>query len=213
MELGGRFVQLRLERPLVPSAGDRIVIRSLAPPDTLGGGVVLDPAPRRHGPSRDLLATARRGASVASPSRRPAQARPRSPSPEPQAAGDPPTAACRRAPAPARSTAALALEARLREAGHRLAPDSELDPGDLAALREAGRVVRLGQGLHAHPDARAEVERASSAWSARQITLAELRDALGTSRRYAQAWLEHLDAARVTLRVGDAHVVRRSRQS
>jgi selenocysteine-specific elongation factor len=29
------------------------------------------------------------------------------------------------------------------------------------------------------------------------ITLARLRDELGTSRRYAQALLEHLDAARV----------------
>ena len=51
-ELGGRYFQLRLERPLVPARGDRLVIRSLAPPDTLGGGVVLDPAPPRHGPSR-----------------------------------------------------------------------------------------------------------------------------------------------------------------
>ena len=56
VELGGRFFQLRLEQPIVPAAGDRLVIRSLAPPDTLGGGVVLDPQPRRHGPSRDLLA-------------------------------------------------------------------------------------------------------------------------------------------------------------
>ena len=55
-ELGGRYFQLRLEQPLVPAAGDRVVIRSLAPPDTLGGGVVLDPDPPRHGPSRDLLA-------------------------------------------------------------------------------------------------------------------------------------------------------------
>lgn len=55
-ELGGRFFQLRLEQPLVPVAGDRVVIRSLAPPDMLGVGVVLDPAPARHGPSRDLLA-------------------------------------------------------------------------------------------------------------------------------------------------------------
>ena len=39
----------------MPLYGDRLVIRSLAPPDTLGGGVVLDPSPRRHGPSRDLL--------------------------------------------------------------------------------------------------------------------------------------------------------------
>ncbi len=54
--LGGRFHQLRCEAPLVARAGDRLVLRSIAPPDTLGGGVVLDPAARRHGPSRDLLA-------------------------------------------------------------------------------------------------------------------------------------------------------------
>src|SRR3954452_5960048 len=49
-ELGGRYFQLRLEQPLVPARGDRLVIRSLAPPDTLGGGVVLGPDPPRHGP-------------------------------------------------------------------------------------------------------------------------------------------------------------------
>ena len=43
--LGGRFWQVRLEQPLIAAAGDRLVIRRLAPPDTLGGGVVLDPAP------------------------------------------------------------------------------------------------------------------------------------------------------------------------
>jgi selenocysteine-specific elongation factor len=36
-----------------------------------------------------------------------------------------------------------------------------------------------------------------------------VRDSLGTSRRYAQALLEHLDAKRVTLRRGDEHVLRR----
>jgi selenocysteine-specific elongation factor len=35
------------------------------------------------------------------------------------------------------------------------------------------------------------------------ITLARLRDELGSSRRYAQALLEHLDAARVTRRLPD----------
>jgi selenocysteine-specific elongation factor len=40
-------------------------------------------------------------------------------------------------------------------------------------------------------------------------TIAGLRDELGTSRRYAQALLEHLDAAKVTLRRGDQHVLRR----
>jgi selenocysteine-specific elongation factor len=45
----GQLAQLRLEAPLVARAGDHLVIRSIAPPDTLGGGVVLDPHPRRHG--------------------------------------------------------------------------------------------------------------------------------------------------------------------
>src|ERR671916_609827 len=47
--LGGDLWQLRLERPLLARAGDHVVVRSLAPPDTLGGGVVLDPGARRHG--------------------------------------------------------------------------------------------------------------------------------------------------------------------
>jgi selenocysteine-specific elongation factor len=37
-----------------------------------------------------------------------------------------------------------------------------------------------------------------------QITLAEARDMLGTTRKYAQALLEHLDSIGVTLRAGDA---------
>jgi selenocysteine-specific elongation factor len=42
------------------------------------------------------------------------------------------------------------------------------------------------------------------------ITLARLRDELGTSRRYAQALLEHLDAERVTRRLpDDTRVLRR----
>ena len=47
--LGGRFWQIRLEQPLVPARDDRLVIRQIAPPDTLGGGTVLDPTPRKHG--------------------------------------------------------------------------------------------------------------------------------------------------------------------
>jgi selenocysteine-specific elongation factor len=42
------------------------------------------------------------------------------------------------------------------------------------------------------------------------ITLAQLRDELGTSRKFAQALLEHFDAARVTLRRPDnSRVLRR----
>ena len=42
-----------------------------------------------------------------------------------------------------------------------------------------------------------------------QLTLAEARDLLGTSRRYAQALLEHMDSEGMTLRVGDARRLRR----
>jgi selenocysteine-specific elongation factor len=45
-----------------------------------------------------------------------------------------------------------------------------------------------------------------------QATIAALRDELGTSRRYAQALLEHLDRTKVTRRDGDVHVLRRRRQ-
>jgi selenocysteine-specific elongation factor len=41
------------------------------------------------------------------------------------------------------------------------------------------------------------------------VSLADLRDDLGTSRKFAQALLEHLDAERVTIRRGDQHVLRR----
>jgi selenocysteine-specific elongation factor len=67
--------------------------------------------------------------------------------------------------------------------------------------------------MHAHPEAiarvRAVVERVAGAEGS--ITLARLRDELGTSRKYAQALLEHLDAARVTRRQeDDSRVLRRS---
>jgi len=40
------------------------------------------------------------------------------------------------------------------------------------------------------------------------ITLAQVRDMFATSRKYAQAILEHLDEIGVTKRVGDARVLR-----
>lgn len=42
------FVQFRLERPVVVQHGDRFIIRFYSPIETLGGGEVLDPHPRRH---------------------------------------------------------------------------------------------------------------------------------------------------------------------
>jgi selenocysteine-specific elongation factor len=43
------------------------------------------------------------------------------------------------------------------------------------------------------------------------VTLARLRDELGTSRKYAEALLEHLDQARYTKRLPDDRRVLRRR--
>ena len=197
-ELGGRFWQLRLERPLVPTTGDRLVVRRIAPPDTLGGGVVLDAHPRKHGPARDVtarLARLERG------------------EPEPETAREAEPEPAREAESEQVSDAALAVEARLRDAWLEPPIDAELGagPGELAALRRAGRAVRVGPSLHYHPDALAEAEHRVRGLIEHNgsVTIAQLRDELGTSRKFAQALLEHFDGAKVTRRVGDTHLLRR----
>lgn len=45
---GNGFAQLRLESPVVVVNGDRFIIRSYSPAQTIAGGVVLDPFARKH---------------------------------------------------------------------------------------------------------------------------------------------------------------------
>ena len=185
-ERGAGRWQLRCERPLIARAGDRFVVRSISPPGTLGGGVVLDPAARR---------TRRTEAPAA-----PAPAAPPRPS-EPQPL----------------SATALEVERQLHAAGDRPPRDTELGDGAeaaLAELRAAGRVVRLDRTMHVHREVLDALRDRVAAIIAAEdsITLARLRDELGTSRRYAQALLEGLDADRVTLRLpDDRRVLRRKR--
>ncbi len=203
--LGGRFWQIRLEQPLVPARDDRLVIRQIAPPDTLGGGVVLDAHPRKHGPSRDGLA--RLGRLARGDEGTPATGG------EGAAAESPAHGAAADTPEPPPlSASALALEQRLRHAGLEPPLDSELDADDLAALRAAGRAVRVSRTLHYHRDTLGEVRQkivASADHNGGSITLSQLRDELHTSRKFAQALLEHFDAEKVTIRLGDHHVLRR----
>ncbi|HEX3688509.1 MAG TPA: selenocysteine-specific translation elongation factor [Solirubrobacteraceae bacterium] len=186
--LGDRYGQLRLEQPLLAAVGDRLVIRRIAPPDTLGGARVLDAAARRRGPRADLHAPG----PAAPPSAAPVPAGPRALDPD-----------------------AITLAARLRAAGHE--PPSRAQLGAAArhldVLRDAGLVVRIGRDLYAHADAIAEVRRQVTAILRAEgtITLARLRDELRTSRKFAQALLEHLDADRLTQRrADDSRVLRRS---
>jgi selenocysteine-specific elongation factor len=295
------FAQLRLERPLLAAAGDRFVLRSVAPPDTIGGGRVLDPQPSKHGRgevharrlralgsgdplellrlqieaapsgldgagrSEELQRLAVAGDAVAAGRRTRrwftprlfdrARAgllaavgagddpRPRSPAALAHAAGlDAQGAAAvletlsaegeverrdagyvrvRPGPAPPdplaqkllellvaddlepRSVAVLAAEAGV-------SPDAAAEA--LERLAATGGVTRVKPGIYFHPRAleRVRGEVVSLCERDGAVTIASLRDRLATSRKYSQALLEHFDAARITRRVGDQHVLRRA---
>jgi selenocysteine-specific elongation factor len=193
----GELVQLRLEAPLVAAEGDRIVVRRIAPPDTLGGGVVVDASPRRH---RGAVAVAVAGEAEAEAGE--AEAEAGAPAPEPL------------------DDLALRVAALLRSDGSAprahgdLAAALGVEPREverrLARLERVDGAVRLGRTLHMHPEPLAALEAQVIAICERdgEATIASLRDEAGTSRRYAQAVLEHLDRTRVTRRIGDAHVLR-----
>jgi selenocysteine-specific elongation factor len=197
---GGDRWQLRLEHPLVAARGDRLIVRSISPPGTLGGGVVVEPLARRR----------RRAAGPDTRRTRDAPGQPAA------ARGD--AVAARPAAPPPLSPAALALDRRLLDAGLEPPLDSELAPatGELAALRAAGRAVRVGPRLHFHATvldgARAQLV-AHLREGPGSITVAGLRDRLGTSRKFAQALLEHFDGEGLTLRDGDVHRLRVRRQA
>ena len=204
--LGGNFWQLRLEHPLVPLQGDRLVVRQIAPPDTIGGGIVLDPHPRKHGPSSELLVRLEQ------------LSRGEEPTPEPPrtragAGGEPGGEGSRQHRPPDRlSPSAEALERRLKESGFEPPLDSELEAADLRVLREAGRAVRVTQNLHYHSDVLQSMRNRIIDLAGRNggsVTLAQLRDDLNTSRKFAQALLEHFDSEKLLIRRGEAHVLRR----
>jgi selenocysteine-specific elongation factor len=215
--------QLRLEQPLVAARGDRVVLRRET---TLGGGVVLDPAPPRHAdPARvgrasvsapvalqdltlrglDAAGLQRAGSWAFSPDwleelrdRVHAELAEREGERDP---GLPATALVGETPWSADVVPLLGL-ALIR--GKWYLPGQK-PPDEL-------RGIRLGDGSviapEAYEEARAllvaECERAGT------ITLARFRDLTGGSRRSAQLLLERFDSDRVTLRVGDARRLRRS---
>jgi selenocysteine-specific elongation factor len=293
------YAQLRLEQPLLPAAGDRFVLRRLAPPDTVGGGAVLDPSPRRHGPGEAhvrrlglvesgdplerleaALSSAPSGLAVeeadreaverleaAGRARRVGRRRPRwfTPRRYEEARAALTGALERNAGGRPLSRGALADAARLdaetaREVIAELVRDGEaaslgpgfvarssldgldplserlaellrsdmLEPRSVEALAEAagttaaearglldrlalaGRLTPAKRGLYYHPDGLAEARRRvmSICEQDGSVTIARLRDELGTSRKFAQALLERLDAERFTVRRGDEHVLR-----
>lgn len=159
---------------------------------------MLDPAARKHGPSRDATARLERLARGEAP---PAATSGRSNQPQ----------RLETSPAPL-DERARGLEGRLRDAGVEALAFEEVRGPAFDALRAHGRAERVAS-LAYHADTLAEVERRVREIVAAEgaITLARLRDDLDTSRKYAQALLEHLDAKRVTRRRDDDARVLRGR--
>ena len=73
----------------------------------------------------------------------------------------------------------------------------------------AGEIVRTGGVIFAAEAYNELVNRIETHLREHEtITLAQVRDMFSTSRKYAQALLEHLDAKHITRRVGDLRVLR-----
>jgi len=80
----------------------------------------------------------------------------------------------------------------------------------LAALLEQGRLAKVSDSVVFSADGYQRMTQAVVSYLQREgrITLAQVRDMFSTSRKYAQALLEHLDERHVTKRVGDERILR-----
>ena len=167
---------------------------------------MIDAHPRKHGASEAVLERLR----ALEHGEQPPEPRVPSPLPAPPAAAPPKL-----------DEAALRLEAELRADGRAPRTDAELAAAlgldasaaseRFRALEQAGRAVRVGRSQHYAREPLAQLTERIVAICERdgRATIAGVRDELGTSRKYAQALLEHLDSEKVTRRLGDAHVLRR----
>lgn len=85
----------------------------------------------------------------------------------------------------------------------------EVDANIQLALTERGDLIRATEGIFFTPSSLRQIEIAIVSFIEEKgrITLADVRDQFGTSRKYAQAILELLDARRVTRRIGDERIL------
>ena len=116
---------------------------------------------------------------------------------------------------PAEQAAADAFLASLRASPYAPPTHDRPDLELLAYLEEKGQIVRVADNVafasETYKEMTARIVEHLKAEGT--ITLAQVRDMFGTSRRYAQALLEHLDEQRITRRVGDERVLRRPESS
>ena len=88
--------------------------------------------------------------------------------------------------------------------------DAPLDDEVLNLLDEQGKVVRVSDTVVYSADAYAQMVDIVSEYIREngEISVANVRDVLGTSRKYALALMDYMDHKRITRRVGDARVLR-----
>ena len=88
--------------------------------------------------------------------------------------------------------------------------DAPLDDEVLNLLDEQGKVVRVSETVVYSADAYAEMVKIISDYIREngEISVANVRDVLGTSRKYALALMDYLDHKRITRRMGDTRVLR-----
>jgi selenocysteine-specific elongation factor len=114
----------------------------------------------------------------------------------------------------AQSALAERYLAALRAGGTSPPTDSPPPPALIAFLAERGELVNVGAGVVFAADVHASMLATMREFAAANggITLAQARDLFATSRKYAQAFLEDLDARHITRRTGDLHTFRQARQ-
>ena len=80
----------------------------------------------------------------------------------------------------------------------------------MGLLVDEGNVVRVSESVVFDADAYEDMVLRVRQRTAEQgqITVADVRDMFGATRKYALALLEYLDQERITQRVGDARVLR-----
>ena len=88
--------------------------------------------------------------------------------------------------------------------------DSHVEGELLSLLVDGGRVVKVSGSVVFSAVAHREMVEKISAYIKQhgEITVADVRDLFGTSRKYALALMDDLDYRRITRRVGDARVLR-----
>jgi selenocysteine-specific elongation factor len=232
---GDRFAQLRLSRPVVAARGDRVVLRAGT---TVGGGIVLDPAPPRHADVARFEALERGEVLVHAPVRVDGEWRWSDEwleelRAELERAIDAADRLDPGVPVPAAEWSKavvphLGLELRgaklyrpgagpelggRAEGAEALAAQLGVEPVRVEDAQLARFLEEQGRLVRVGDGLAISPEAYEQARAVLVdgITLAKFRDALGVGRKTAQLYLERFDTDGVTRRVGDARVLRRKR--